>query len=675
MFGDDEVQREDVRIDAAPVGVTFSSSIEPAEASEALKPHKILVIDDELCALTIAHLRQAAPAFFAAISDITNPLVEAIWDFFAPNKGLASFSESGVEPVRAYFSSDELVTDVLSQQFVQSGIGGIDKLDNFYHQAAIIAELKRQLETAFPQPDYEVYFVPARPSVDKELLNYSLVILDIVLANSGSAVDELIDYIKGLASSTYPSPLPCMIVLSSREELKDHYLRFRSVSSISAAGLLLLQKAQVGHAQFGARGLRLSFQQLLRQREIAQQMRIFMREWEHALENATQAAKSTLWNLDAAAMQELHLSAFNDNDPYDEHLSELVAREYMWHVEGAKEITKAIAALDSCFQTHFVEEAYPAAIGQRFGAPFAQSKPFRELLSHYTWTGFEIPEPLAEMTPKDVAEKFNRLVPFGALLAPNIIKTDTECLIHITQQCDLNGATRAAKGGQDIDPVQSVTFAVVSAIEITEGTVPEHKTQDLVARGLNVNGKEFDFKLLNGQLFALPILKFVSYAVESKLNVVGRLRHDIATQFLNATANHMTRPAQLKAARAELRSARVYLIGKSLPNEQMEYADASTSDANVTLTRQNKLYYFQDSTCMWLALWLAKQLQDYCGRADVDSAKVWNILSTGFTDNKKLSENFEVQVKPCPLAKIKEFVAGRAKPKHPTVLVIYDQEV
>ncbi|MFP3577947.1 hypothetical protein, partial [Brevibacillus sp. SIMBA_040] len=76
----------------------------------------------------------------------------------------------------------------------------------------------------------------------------------------------------------------------------------------SAAGLMLLPKSEVFKANFGAHGIKLSYQQLKRQREIAQHMRVFISAWTRAQTEAQEKARFTLWNLDAAAMQEIHLS-------------------------------------------------------------------------------------------------------------------------------------------------------------------------------------------------------------------------------------------------------------------------------------------------------------------------------------------------------------------------------
>jgi hypothetical protein len=451
-----------------------------------------------------------------------------------------------------------------------------------------------------------------------------------VLLNSAGAVDELAQYLADLGSTTYPAQLPFLIVLSSRPEMVENRLRFSTASHISAAGLLLLEKGHVRNAQFGAPGLVLAFQQLERQRDVAQYLRAFVKEWMAALERAKVAASETLWNLDAAAMQEIHLSAISDDDPYDEHLNELVAREYLYHVETSADVTRAIEALDKCFQSQLQTLNNKVSIKERFMAPFADSKPGRTIVSHFNWTGFTATGSLNQVSAVDLVTRFNRLLPFGAVLARPQLAAGAECWVHITQQCDLNSAVRGKKAGDAASDV-SAMFAAATAIEVNDRTVPVYDTDQLVARGLRVGTREFDLKLLDGRLISLPISRLIKVATSRKMQVVGRLRHDIANQFLSATANHMTRPAQLKSTRVEVRPGRVFLWGAGLPNgTPLAFLETDgRTPKTVLVSQHNKLHYFQDEASMRLALWIAEQLSVHFAKPDLDAANICNTLRVG----------------------------------------------
>lgn len=159
--------------------------------------------------------------------------------------------------------------------------------------------------------------------------------------------------------------------------------------------------------------------------------------------------------------------------------------------------------------------------------------------------------------------------------------------------------------------------------------MPTHDNDDLVARGLVVGGKEYDFKLAKGRQSPLPILSFIDHTAKEGLRVVGRLRHDIASHFLSATANHMTRFASLKTTRVEVRSARVYLYGKKFPDGKpvpLQHAETQMP-VLVQSAKHNKLHFFQDATSMRIALWIGQQLETHYAVTDIDASDTSNALS------------------------------------------------
>ncbi len=397
-----------------------------------------------------------------------------------------------------------------------------------------------------------------------------------------------------------------------------------------------------------------------------------MRTWMGALESARSKANTTLWNMDASAMQQIHLSAITEDDPYDEHLNELMSREYLWHVESSPEVATALEALDQCFSEKLAPGHMPPAIGTRFIAPLVNAKVGRDLVSHFTWTGFRVPEALEAKSPKDALEEFNKLVPFGAVLAPEVLTPDTECLVHITQQCDLNAATRAKSLEK---PVQSAQFAVVLPVEVIEHRMPSHdgENESLVARGMSIGGKEYDFKLAKGRQLALRIPKFIEYATEQKLKVVGRLRHDIATHFLSATVNHMTRFASLKTTRVEVRSVNVFLYGKKLADGapvMLKESDGNPSVFQVAL--HNKLHFFQDGASIRLALWIKEQLAAVFDQQKFDSAAICNTLSIGLKEKAALTNVVDFIVKAFSLDDLKGQLPAERAPDPKVHLVVVE---
>ncbi|WP_454720433.1 MULTISPECIES: hypothetical protein [Cupriavidus] len=664
-------EANDVQAEALP-GADAAAPADSGDEAPKAGPIKVHVVDDELAGLTFAHLAALTGDFTQALADISSPEVAEMWPIVvAIDSGFKGLESEKPETVLQYLGSTKFVQDVLlSQHFREHAPQSLQEpLAPFLHRADAVNTLKAQIEGAFPPTEFETTFASARPSVPAELLQYDFLILDLVLHKSTGAVDEMVDYLFKMGEVDYPQQLPAIIVMSNNEEITTERLRFSTESQISAAGLLLLPKARIREADFGKLGLILSYQQLDRQRHVAQHMRVFMRTWMKALDEARSRAGTTLWNLDAAAMQQIHLSAAAEDDPYDEHLNELMSREYLWHVESSPAVGDALEALDSCFMAQFLAGSSPPVIGTRFIAPLVNAKVARDFVSHYTWTGFAVPPEVSSVQPEEALKRFNRLVPFGAVLAPEDLTPETECLVHITQQCDLNAATRPDNLS---NPVQSTQFAVVLPVEVVEHRMPEHKNDSLVARSLTIGGKEYDFKLAKGRQLALPIPQFIEYANERKLRVVGRLRHDIASHFLSATANHMTRFASLKTTRVEVRNAHVLLYGSQLPpgGAPMMLRDGEGNPVSVQVAKHEKLFFFQDNTSMRLALWLKEQLGSHYPAVDIDASRVCNSLSVGLRDKQGLIKIVDFVVKSFDIGELAGNLAAAQAPAQRVHLVV-----
>ncbi len=646
-----------------------------AEHAVAAAPKNVLVVDDELAGLTFAHVTASVAGAAAFLADVNSPEAAEAWSLAMATSGKPPLEKTGADEAADFLTSDDFVRDVLLSQHFRDHATPVlkDPLANFIARADSVRTLKQQVDDAFPSPDFATTYVAERPAAPADLMGYDLLVLDLVLRDSAAAIDELVRYLKKMGEDSYPRELPCIVVLSGSPELISESLRFSTESNISAAGLLLLPKSDIADKEFGTAGLRLSYQQLDRQRGAAQRMRVFMREWIGALESARAKASKTLWNLDAAAMQEIHLSAFMDNDPFDEHLNDLVVREFLWHVESTPLVGKAIEELDDCFQKQFKPGSDPVLIGQRFIAPRLNAQAARDLVAHFTATGSSVPASLSASDAIEAAKGFNRIVPFGAVLAPADLKNGAECLVHITQQCDLNSATRPLKDGT-FKPVSAI-FAFVQVVEVSDRSIPDHKTEDLVARGLSINGGQYDLKLARGRHLAMPIPSFVKHAKEQGLNVVARLRHDVANQFLVATANLMTRVASLRTTRVEVLKARVYLYGKQLPGgAPLALLDPNNGQpAEIQVSRQGRLHYFRDETSLRIALWITRTLGAHYGATDFDTERAWNSLSCGLNNNDLINRPVHFATKTFAFADLAAQLASANAPDPKVQLVVVSE--
>lgn len=614
---------------------------------------RVLIIDDELAGLKFSHLQ---PTVEVILGDLTSPQVGEIWAFASGKFGFKSLEEAEPQIIRDFLASESLVNDViLSSDFLgQAGEQLQQDLAIFLTQANSVNALRSQIIAAFPEDKFEVIFRRDRPNDIEELMVFDLLIFDLVLEGSGPAIKDLVNYLARLGSDTYPRQIPCVIVMSNYEGLLESQVKFSAGAQISAAGLMILAKREMTRTEFGALGLNLSYQQLDRQREVAQQMRVFMRTWTSALDSAKERAAESMWNLDAAAMQEFHLVAYNDHDPYDEYLNALMAREYSWQVESDIAVAQAIENLDKCFKSQFNNlNSTEGVIKKRFIAPFVQPKHGRDLVSHYTWTGMPRSQKITDLSNTSILRQFNKHMPFGAVLMPTLLTPNSDCFVHITQQCDLN---------QSIDG-KTVQFAVVRAVLVKEHAFDTHDKK-LVARGLWVDGKEYDLVLKEGRQLALPKGMFIRIAKQRGYSVVGRLRHDIAAHFLIATTNNMTRWAAQKVEHVSVQSIQLYLHGENFPDGHLIFTEDDGKSPFFYLARKGKINYFQDSTSIRIAIWIAQQLEKYYPDKPILMDIICNQLSVGVSPGACIAGYLHLQSKELPVkGRVAELSIAKAKIK------------
>lgn len=635
----------------AVLGDTDSpATLGTVEVTAVLK--KILVVDDELIGLSRSQLDETA---LQTLEDTTSEEYESLLEIARLREGFDSVEAAGPDAVREFFGGDGVTEVILSKEFQQHASEGLKALlKHFSDDVARIRTLRRQIEDAFPATEYELLFLGSnRPSID-EFLNCSLLLLDLVLKPANDPVDAAVTYLTKLSTDAGDRILPPIILMSSHDELKTHQLIFAAKSRISAAGLIALRKPEIARSEFGAAGLRLTYQQLQTQNDVAHRMRSFMRAWVCALDMARKNSEQTLWNLDAAAMQQIHHTAFADNDPYDEHLNELIAREYLWHVEADPAVGEAIEALDACFLEHF-DKTQTAVLKNRFVAPFFEPTHFRTLISRFTWTGWQLPANFVEFPPS--IRQINKLLPFGAVLADTANVLGKDCLIHITQQCDLNSISRMP------EDAKTLTFAVARPVEVLLSRAPVHAGDTLAARGININGREYDLALVPGHMLALPVNEFLSFASSSNLRMCGRLRHDVAAQFLQAAANNLTRPAAQKIFRAGIVEAKISLHGSKLNGPKgkkflvLAEPDDSARSLEVT-TLEKKIYSFQDGACFEIALWIKREIEAAYAPIKIDEDILCNALLVGVADGKNILPQLLFKVHATELAKAPEVMKG-----------------
>ncbi|EJL72268.1 hypothetical protein PMI12_04009 [Variovorax sp. CF313] len=636
---------EDGKAEEALVAVQEHASEDQVLPPQPNVPKTIVVVDDELFRLTNSHVRRWAPDFYETIEDVNDPAFGNLWEVAraVPELGAADWD---IDAATSYFASEAAISSVLlSQQFLQIAQPRLrDLLGPFTGRAKWVTDLKQVFKDAFQAPDFDLQFVPVRPSF-ADIGQCAVVFLDLFLEQGeASPVAAVQAHLRQLATDADDAVLPPLVLMSSHPELEQYKLGFSEHAGISAAGLMVLPKAALMEPEFRAAGLKLAFKQLDRQKHVAHALRRFMASWLEALETAKANTARTLWNLDASAMQQIHLASISDDDPYDEHLNEFLSREHLFHVEAQAKVAASVAELDKQFRAQLTEDGQ---IENRLISPLADVKTARAFVSHFTWFGSSLPASFMG-DEAGAASRISRTLPFGSVLVQKQVGDGSRCLVHITQQCDLNAISRSK------DASCTLTFAIASAIELQAASNPVVKTTELVAKSLRIgqgaDEREFDLRINVGELLAMPLREFLERTRTEDWRVVGRLRSDITNHIVAATTNHMSRPASQKMIRPGLLRSKVFLQSAVFNGAKEALIDKDSSAAQkpakiFSVLRDEGRYSFEDSASIEIALWLVHH-STAIGLA-LDGDQLCAALRRGWTSPVSLPGGLRIRVREC----------------------------
>jgi hypothetical protein len=650
------VNDQNAQGDGGELEEAVGAAQEHSAADEALPPPEqrpdpktIMVVDDELSQLLKSHVRRLAADFYGTIEDVNDPAFDNLWDVARAVPGLGAV-DWDQDTAAEYLSSEDAVSRVfLSQEFEQIAQ---DRLRGLLHpftvRAKWVASLKQVFQESFRPPEFDLRFVPAPRPPFAEVGLCAAVFLDLFLEQGeASPVEAVQNYLRQLATDAGEAALPPLVLMSSHPELEQYKLGFSEHACISAAGLMVLPKDALMEPEFRASGLTLAFKQLDRQKPVAHALRRFMAAWLDALETAKKNTARTLWNLDASAMQQIHLASISDDDPYDEHLNEFLSREHLFHVEAQAKVAASMAELDKQFRAQLTLDGQ---IENRLISPLADVKTARAFVSHFTWFGSALPEHFVggEGDEAGAAARISRLLPFGSVLVQEQIGAESRCLVHITQQCDLNAISRSK------DASRTLVFAMTSASELLASSNPIVKTTELVAKSLRIghgaDEREFDLRVDVGDLLAMPLREFLARARAEAWRVAGRLRSDITNHVVAATTNQMSRPASQKMIRPGLLKSKVFLQSATFQGGKIALMDKDSAEVQkpakiFSVLRDAERYSFEDGASIEIALWLAHHSAPIGLALDADLLSA--ALRRGWTSPVDLAGGLRIRVREC----------------------------
>lgn len=505
-----------------------------------------------------------------------------------------------------FLQSDQFTNSIFLEHHQEILEGELKKtyLDSAFATAREYAStLKNIFNTAFGAEN--VNYFPDR-NVDVEILSkVDFLILDLFIKTPDDFIKDITAFLKHLVQHSEQQLVPPILLMSSHEELKHNLGKIRSKAEISAAGMVALSKREI-RSDVGVDGIILMWEQLFHQREAAHRTKSLISAWSAALENAQSKALETIWSLDASAMQQFHYTAFIENDPFDEHLSDLLTREYQWHVESNAHFQASLTELDKALLIEVNQET--TEITNRFPQhhPHDEVKAVSLIQAHYNWSGALQHNDLLLITKESLKENFNRILPFGAVLTEKVPTAGSKAWIHVTQQCDLNK--------RDIH-TNSSSILFLQAELVESGAPSNKKENELILTGLPDQANSFNLKVVPSRFLASPVEFLYDFITANKLSVIGRLRIDIAKLCLQAFINHSSRPAAFSIQNKSSESFRAFLVqpGQEANKERsLKFEDANDAAKAKIIEgiRIGNKILFSDADCNRLALWLVKNTPD-----------------------------------------------------------------
>lgn len=482
-------------------------------------------------------------------------------------------------------------------------------------------DLKGVFDKAFGAGNVHYFF--DRDTDLATVAKFDFLILDLFVKHHADVIDELATYLKQLVAVCGSDPIPPILVMSSHAELKPNLGDLRFKSQISAAGMVAMSKAEILADQFGVDGVTLLWEQLQHQKNAASKTRSLALAWETALSDATAEASKTIWSLDASAMQQFHFTALRENDPYDEHLSDLLIREYLWHVEGNNGFQTALKALDEVLLEEIIEvenQSYDLAYRFPQHHPHGEVEAVTKIQSHYHWFGNKTILNLHSLEKSEFEAKFNRLVPFGALLTISEPKEGALAYIHVTQQCDLNK--------RDIFKNDSSALLLIAELVSPNDKGKGRKESEMIVPGFHAGAAIFDLVVNPTRFYAIPVQYLHQWIADQKLCNSGRLRLDVARQCLQLFLNHSSRPAAFSIQAKSVENFKIFYseAGKDA-SEASHFPDPQDKSKaklveGVRAANTNKIIFSNDDS-NHIALWLVS----LCPGENIDDNKRSKIAS------------------------------------------------
>lgn len=566
------------------------------------KKYKVVLIDDELKSLSY---KDMSDIITDTLSDETCEEFEMILNF--AQEVVPKLKEMHINEKKQYMETNEFIKNVLLHKDIRQHVSEkfYDEFINIKEQRELSERSINIIKDTFKNTDkFSLELLDTRPD-SVVLVDYDLIIMDMMMDDNLGAEDVARYLGEVIKNHDDKKNQPLIMLISHRIELENYRLMFRRVAQVSSAGFAILGKRDVISPQMGKFGMNILWEQMLEQRDISRQTRNLCISWKKSFQETWDTFEEDLWNLDSASLQQIHFNTNIENDPFDEHIHELIGKHYISLIEKSPLVQSSIESLSESIYKSYVDKNVRYC--QHYSGKDIMA--MQSILSNQYLSGLKPSKyinktPLRSITGKDI----NRMLPLGLILSKKAtFPYNGDVLIHLTQQCDLSRQDIFERG-------TSLLFITAKMSNIREDIKANEPRKRI---SLYIENSEWYLYINLNSLLSRPAQDYIKYLKENKYKPHLRLRGETAREIRNDVFSHSSRNAIIKETTSSKFMGKILLravINKDIKNDI--FVSSKSGKSEIEITSFNDHYTIIGAEHIELVLWVKHQLDFHAVKFD-----------------------------------------------------------
>lgn len=397
---------------------------------------KVVIFDDDITPT----LNSLENNIRKALNDDTSPEFEITKEFIEKKELL---NTEDLDELLTFISSPKFIKLVVLNEEFHSLFEGKFKeelLSLVTQINSTLLSFNPFLQVFSDESRYELIKKTTRPVNPRELSEYDVIIMDILMGDSfDQSFEKLAEY---LGEVHRLGNKPVIFLISSRDELEDLKTMFRKKAKISSLSFGIMRKSVDDLMSPTAEiKVKLAFEQMQNSKEASITLGNLTELFEKAITDSTSQALEILWSIDYPYLQQMHACVDNENVPFTDHFLTACNTALLAKLESNQPLIDSVNLLEKNLRSHsekycsFSKEAEVAVHNLEAAIHFT-GKPHSGLVF----------DPNSFDKADDLGRRVIHIMPFGlVLIKPPVIKhtlplyhEGAEVLINCTQQCDLS---------------------------------------------------------------------------------------------------------------------------------------------------------------------------------------------------------------------------------------------